>query len=659
MARGNGARKRRATRRAAARRVQRGASTLAPVQVPALVAATDGRRVQRPEQWEAEPVVEPAIVYPEETDPAVLAVETAFAAMPACAGCDHAYTEHLGTAGPCTMEDCSCSGYEGEAAAKEEAAAADGPLATAYIKIRPNLDGFEAELEAAVNTAVGNVMERWTLTGFETLGVEETLPDAHQPGARVPRRRPGPGVPATPMAREDVQWSAIFAPEGKLTSDGRAFAPGSITWRELPLTLMAMTETSEGGHVGAEVAGKITRIWRDEAAGLIRAQGVWASTDYGQMIAGLVDDETLRGVSVDLAIQQYVSGPRSDFFDEEGNWAPKEEAAQGEEPSLLDRLLGEEDRNDPIVSVVLEAEIGMTTVCPFPAFAVAKIVPGDSLVASMRCDSVWAVTLNAEWATGDALVASGGLGPAPAGDPSPAPIVDEGEALTASAAGLAPLEPPASWFQHENDGPVGSVFVTDEGRVSGYVAVWDTCHLSFPGQCVEPPRSPSGYAYFHLHDVKCEGGESVVAGQVTMDTGHAGHDLGRTGALAHYDNTGLAVADVVVGEDEFGIWIAGAVRPDVSAEKVRAFRGSKLSGDWRGVNGKRELVAVLCVNVPGFPVPRPRALMASAPDGTEEMISLTAAGIPFIPEFDLTPLEREQFAALHAQAELKALVQDA
>ena len=592
-----------------------------------------------------------------DADPAVLAVATAaweeeFAPMPECATCDHAYAEHLGTDGPCTMDGCSCDSYESPEVPSTTPSRESGAIAEAYVRIRPDVSGFEEELEAAVNSAVGNVLERWRLTFDVT---EDTLPDPHKPGARVPRRRPGPRVPAAPAMSEGAQWSAIFAPEGKLTSDGRAFAPGSITWRELPLTLMAMTETSEGGHIGAEVAGKITRIWRDEAAGLIRAQGVWANTDYGREIAGLVTDQTLRGVSVDLAIQQYVSAPRSDFFDKDGNWAPKEEASQGGEPSLLDLLLGEVDQNDPIISVVLAAEIGMTTVCPFPAFAEAKIVPGDSLVASMRCDSVWTITSDAEWAVGDALVASGGLAGTSAGEASDTPPGSEGEALTASAAGLAPLKPPAAWFTHETDGPIGSVFVSDEGRVSGYVAVWDTCHLSFPGQCVEPPRSASDYAYFHLGEVECEDGSRIACGQITMDTGHAANDLGRTATLAHYDHTGTAVADVVAGEDEFGIWVAGALRPDVSAEKARVFRGSKLSGDWRGVNGKRELVAVLCVNVPGFPVPRPRALVAAAEDGSEELISLTAAGIPFLPEVDLTPLEREQFAALHAQAELAAL----
>jgi hypothetical protein len=47
-----------------------------------------------------------------------------------------------------------------------------------------------------------------------------------------------------------------------------------------------------------------------------------------------------------------------------------------------------------------------------------------------------------------------------------------------------------------------------------------------------------------------------------------------------------------------------------------------LSGDWRRIGGNLELVAALAVNVPGFPVPRPRGLVASG-----SMQSLVAAGM--------------------------------
>jgi hypothetical protein len=79
---------------------------------------------------------------------------------------------------------------------------------------------------------------------------------------------------------------------------------------------------------------------------------------------------------------------------------------------------------------------------------------------------------------------------------------------------------------------------------------------------------------------------------------------------------------VAVGEDAHGIWVAGALRPDVTADKVRALRASPLSGDWRRIGNNLELVAALAVNTPGFPIPRPSGLVASG-----HVQSLVASGM--------------------------------
>lgn len=80
--------------------------------------------------------------------------------------------------------------------------------------------------------------------------------------------------------------------------------------------------------------------------------------------------------------------------------------------------------------------------------------------------------------------------------------------------------------------------------------------------------------------------------------------------MRHYDHMGTAICDVRVGNDRFGPWYAGALRPDAPQEKVRAFKASKPSGDWRPVNGQHKLVGILGVNVPGYPVVR-RTVTAS------------------------------------------------
>jgi hypothetical protein len=88
---------------------------------------------------------------------------------------------------------------------------------------------------------------------------------------------------------------------------------------------------------------------------------------------------------------------------------------------------------------------------------------------------------------------------------------------------------------------------------------------------------------------------------------------------SHYDNTGTTVADVTCGEDEHGIWVSGMIR-DLDAATLRELRSAPLSGDWRGPEGRQELVAALAVNVPGFLVPR-----VGIHDGRQ--ISLVAAGV--------------------------------
>ena len=169
----------------------------------------------------------------------------------------------------------------------------------------------------------------------------------------------------------------------------------------------------------------------------------------------------------------------------------------------------------------------------------------------------------------------------------------------------------ASWFQDPLlEGPT-PLAVTDEGRVYGHLATWGTCHIGFNGTCVTPPTSESEYAYFHTGAVS-----DTPIGHITLGTGHASLTDNAEAASAHYDNTGTCVADIRCGEDEHGIWVAGAARPDTDLDQLRA---ASLSGDWRRINGGLELVAALAVNVPGFPIPRTRTTVAAG--GQEALIA--------------------------------------
>lgn len=166
--------------------------------------------------------------------------------------------------------------------------------------------------------------------------------------------------------------------------------------------------------------------------------------------------------------------------------------------------------------------------------------------------------------------------------------------------------------------------VTDDGRVYGHLAQADSCHIGFADVCVSPPTSATGYAYFHQGEISTTEGPLPV-GKLTLGTGHAGMRQAARAAAEHYDNTGTAVAVVRCTDGLWGPWLSGRILPGVDDDRIDELRRSGVSGDWRSIqrgSNKLELVAVLAVNVPGFPVPRTRALAASG------MRSLIAAGIP-------------------------------
>lgn len=896
----------------------------------------------------------------------------------------HGDTDDGDNMGACSAPGCDCDGFEMDDAASVSV------VDELMSEITPLL---APDSELAARAALSTLLARYTLT-FDA-GMDVPLIDAHKPGSKIPKRHPSPRLPAVTRAvtRGDqaaqAQWTATLAPEGALTDDGRAFAPDSISWRDLPLTLMGLTGTSaEGGHDGAEVAGRIDNIWRE--GGLIKGSGVFDASDFGQEIARMVSDGTLRGISVDLAIHKYDFGPKSDWFDADGNYAPVEQDADAEAPSMIDLLFGDTS-DEEMIFMVTDATLGMAchsadtevltdtgwkrfpeikkgqkiatrnqltkaieydepfyfhqeqfdtpmlrfhnsrnldllvtpnhrmlvvkqngdellmpahelaaagkgtygiplvagwhdtdvetftieseleeiaegfcqcgcgtevgrvrerwegggrgpgtitrfvhnhghganleplnfdatdfaafmgawiaegcivrnrpgmiyisqmpksrgyepytellermfgkvhhdgrcfaiknvrlwryleqfgkshekfvpseikqssrrqiraffdhymmgdgyakqpmcstvsklladdlqeiaqklgmwasirvkkdnkdtvmkdgrvikaenkrpcyrlsfknsapgmkqsvratwgwkvdevpysgmvycvsvpnevfyvrrnglpawsgnTACPFQAFREATIEPASSLVAAPH-DALWTVTQQAAFTV---------------------TLKHAKPALTASATLTEiPVAPLVEWFANpELDAPA-ALTVTDDGRIYGHVAEWSIPHIAFPNAEIYAPHSKTDYAYYLLGEVACADGERVSVGNITLGTGHAAPNLGQSAAAAHYDHTGTVVADVACGEDEHGIWVAGALRSTVTDDVVRALRAAKLSGDWRNVEGNLELVAALAVNVPGFPIPRTRASVVASGE-TPQVVSLTAAGI--------------------------------
>lgn len=191
--------------------------------------------------------------------------------------------------------------------------------------------------------------------------------------------------------------------------------------------------------------------------------------------------------------------------------------------------------------------------------------------------------------------------------------------IMALTAGGYPVLPPSTWFSNPGLASLTPLTIDDNGRVFGHIAAWHTSHIGMAGG-VKPPRSKSNYAYYRTGVVKCDDNKLVDVGQITLTGGHAPLNAGVARAVAHYDDTASAIMDVAAGEDKHGIWVAGALRPDVTDAQLRAIRASSVSGDWRPINGKLELVAVCAVNAPGFPIPRAR-VASGAP------IAMVAAGV--------------------------------
>lgn len=217
--------------------------------------------------------------------------------------------------------------------------------------------------------------------------------------------------------------------------------------------------------------------------------------------------------------------------------------------------------------------------------------------------------------------------------------------MNALAAGGYPVVPPSSWFSDPKLSRLTPLTIDDNGQVFGHIAAWHTSHIGMAGG-VKPPRSKSGYAYYRTGVVKCDDGKLVDVGQITLTGGHAPLSAGVAKAVAHYDNTASAIMDVAAGEDRHGIWVAGSLRPDVTDSQLRSIRASSVSGDWRPINGKLELVAVCAVNAPGFPIPRAR-VASGAP------IALVAAGVgPLIEIAMHDRIEEEVESGIQAGLEL-------
>jgi hypothetical protein len=391
--------------------------------------------------------------------------------------------------------------------------------------------------------------------------VDEEAPDEAQPDE----------APAATTNR----FRALMTVEDEWSGDRRQFAADSLTWADLPLPLTGLDKVTEA-HQEAVVVGHFDRIER--IGNEVWGYGEWATTADAVHIRSLVRGEHLKGVSVDV-----------DSFDWELLITPEMQAEEAAFTEALEAIFDEDgDGEAELPEPETDADGNQVIPMNEPKMRItsgrivsACIVP----MPAFQAGQIWDEDPDSEL---DAITAA-------ADSPS--------VALVAAA---IPVRPPLDWFAKPSFAGFTPWSVSDDGKVYGHLASWSDCHISFPDQCVPPPRSATSYAHFLQGEIVTDDGVRVPVGQITMGCGHADTHLSAAEAAAHYDNVGTAIADVFAGEDKFGIWIAGALKPDVTPAQVRDAMAAGVSGDWRWVAGNLELVGILNVNVPGFNRANPR-----------------------------------------------------
>lgn len=405
-------------------------------------------------------------------------------------------------------------------------------------------------------------------------------------------------------------WEGPLGFEGLATSDNRYLIPGEIGQRDLPLPLNVQLQTGEG-HDDSVNAGRIESIKRIPLAKFDRAaefnleglpaetvvifgSGILDGSPAAQEAARLIENGA--GVSLDITRERLaLLDPKTH------QEVPEDEVdlAKALEGGYLQGIGG---------------KIGGATIVTISAFEQSAItlVEDGALVAS-------AVTLR--------------LGP-------PA------KTLVASA---APLKPSSDWFRDPQLKRLTPMTYTDDGRVFGHLCDWSGCHTGFSNICVPPFRSTTDFAYFNVGEIECDDGELLPCGKLMFSMDGEKHydptDRSYQNASKHYDDATKVGAYVRAGTDQFGVWLAGCLRPSLSEEEVQFLRLHPPSGDWRPIPGKgSELIAAFSVPVPGFPIAR--ALVASGETG-----GLTVITAPLVVE-PMGPREiRRRMEVLRARRE--------
>jgi hypothetical protein len=387
--------------------------------------------------------------------------------------------------------------------------------------------------------------------------------------------------------RNTVPWSGVLVVEGVPTGDGRQFATGSLTWPEvgettsLEIPLGWMYERAHGGMSTDKVAlvGRIDTITRRgnelHGTGLIDLDSHWGR-EAARLMGTRESPGFLAGVSIDADDPADPHGMNVAYVFPES--CELEAGEIGDAPAEdEEELAAQLACMIPELKIYHSGRIRAATLVDIPAYVEARLYLDE---------------------------------PVPEGTPVEADAVDM--PVTASSFTMEiPDLPPVAWFDEPRDEPeIGAITITDEGRIFGYLAPKHVAHRGIRDKRVTVPMGNVDYGIWMNRATLADDGHGgytrVETGPITMDCGHAAASPRIVGAARreHYDNSCSIVATVRVGENSRGVWISGAVLPDVTPDQVRRMMACQLSGDWgphREKPGKRELAGALLVPIPGFP----------------------------------------------------------
>lgn len=534
-------------------------------------------------------------------------------------------------------------------------------------------------------------------------GVSMTTATTDEPDTVVAEGEQPPVLTAGGLPPEATQarWQGVLAPMGVRSGDGRMIgAPdGPPNVRTLPLPLLYQQATADG-HDNSVVVGNITRVWSQD--GLLMGEGTFDLGDeQAREVVRKIDDGYHRWVSVRLdnetrqyrfykgdqqlseyELENYADDGSVDVVTVSTDWRlmsatlVAEPAFEAAAIALLPDELDEPQQQQPRKDEKIAAAAEPSTQDPeFAAPSADKRKKAEKSGAAMpggrypienvqdlqkaikavgraggkdgdesdrnavrkhiiaRAKAIGKQFLIPKnWASDGSLKKS----------TSQLLAAGDTESWYAAVADAVPVEPPAEWFTDPQlTGPM-KMTVTHEGRVYGHIAAWNVPHVGLPGDVIPPHNPDTAYAKFHRHPVRCADGSRVKTGPLA-GKGHADNNDHRLWAVqAHYDNPDYVLADVVVGEDEHGIWASGALRPGVEPWQVMYVYRYSFSGDWRG----GELLAACLASAPGFHLDADESVQALAASAAQagrgvelapgvaqvrvedgEVVSLVAAGM--------------------------------